>query len=84
MAKIVTETHQCDRCKEPLERTCSLIIENMSFTMSGYDPRGFGGAKHKGLEFCYRCSNEFVAWVFPDKQETAAQGAITAKRKATA
>lgn len=63
MKKTTTE-YFCDRCKGPLKKECGLIIENMAFTASGYDPRGSGGATHSGLEFCYDCSKEFYEWVF--------------------
>ncbi len=64
MGKTTTTEYFCDRCKGKLERQCGLVIEQMSFTASGYDPRGSGGASHHGLEFCYSCSKDFYDWVF--------------------
>ena len=63
MKKTTVESF-CDRCGGKLERVCGLVIEQMSFTASGYDPRGSGGASHNGMEFCYSCSKDFYRWVF--------------------
>lgn len=52
----------CDRCEGPLVKECGLIIEDMSFSVSGYDPRGSGGTTEKGKEFCYTCSKQFYEW----------------------
>lgn len=62
MAKIVTESFHCDRCGGELLKECGLIIENMSFAASGYDPRGSGGHSVSNKEFCYSCSREFWEW----------------------
>jgi hypothetical protein len=63
MAKIVTERHVCDRCGGPLVKECGLIIEDVSMSVSGYDPRGSGGTTEKGLEFCYACSDQLYKWL---------------------
>jgi hypothetical protein len=63
MAKIVTEKYVCDRCGGPLVKECGLIIEDVSMSISGYDPRGSGGATKRGLEFCYSCSDQLNKWL---------------------
>jgi len=81
MKKTTTECF-CDRCGGKLERVCGLIIEDMSFQASGYDPRGSGGAGHKGLEFCYACSTQFYEWVFRrEKDLTPSQAQPTPSKQ---
>ena len=52
----VIVTNTCDKCGCDMERKCGMVIENLCADVSGYDPRGSGGNKVKGLEFCYSCS----------------------------
>ena len=52
-------THTCDKCGCVMERECGMIIEHLSASISGYDPRGSGGYKIKDKEYCYTCSKRF-------------------------
>jgi len=63
MAKSITEKHTCDRCGGPVLRECGLIIEDVSMSISGYDPRGSGGHTKRGQEFCYSCSDQLFKWL---------------------
>jgi len=63
MSKRVTTEYFCDRCGGPVVKECGLIIEDVSMTISGYDPRGSGGTNRRGLEFCYGCSDQLFKWL---------------------
>jgi hypothetical protein len=63
MSKVVTTEYICDRCKGPVVKECGLIIEDVSMSISGYDPRGSGGTTVRGLEFCYSCSRQLHEWL---------------------
>jgi len=62
MSKVVSTRYVCDRCGGDLVKECGLIIEGMTFAVSGYDPRGSGGTTERDKEFCYCCSKEFYEW----------------------
>ena len=57
-----TTQHFCDRCGTEFDRRNCFIVENLTFSASGYDDRGSGGCSHKDKEFCTKCSKEFYDW----------------------
>ncbi len=65
--KKTTVEHFCDRCGDKFEKRNSLIIENMTYTASGYDDRGSGGMTHKDKEFCGSCSSILYEFFNPKK-----------------
>lgn len=62
MSRETTTVHICDRCKREFELN-GYVIERLTYQLSGYDPRGDGGAKIGPHDFCQTCTSSFKGWM---------------------
>ena len=65
--KKTVEEYYCDRCGDKFERRNCLIMENVSYTASGYSDGGSGGHTVRDQEFCGTCSKTLYDFLRKNK-----------------